>query len=216
MRNLIFALFILSIFACNGTPKETSDVSKAMVVSQPVQPAPAQKDSVKPKPKRNNPFVMTDPARPIEEINSTFPFDISLRNEKGEMFNSAEILKSNGKPTVVLFWLTTCFPCRIEMKAIQKEVDAWKAETDFNMVAISTDFEKNHGTFVKMVNENNWSFDAYLDVNREFRKVMPGALNGLPQSFIFDKDGKIAYHSRKYSTGDEHKLYAKVKELAAK
>jgi len=45
--------------------------------------------------------------------------------------------------------------------------------------------------------------------------VMPGALNGLPQTFIFDKNGEIAYHKRKYRGGDEKKLFAKVKELAA-
>ena len=45
---------------------------------------------------------------------------------------------------------------------------------------------------------------------------MPGQLNGLPQTFILDKEGNIALHKRKYRSGDEDKLYEKVKELAAK
>lgn len=213
MRKLLFIpLALLLFFACHqSTPESTHEVAKAVSTSAPIKKYVP--DTTKP---RKRSYVMTDPARPIGEMNTTFPFDIALKDAAGKMHNSSSILKKNGKPTVVLFWLTTCFPCRVEMKAIQKEIDTWKAETDFNIVAISTDFEKNYDSFVKRVEESNWSFDAYVDVNREFRKVMPGALNGLPQSFIFDKNGEIVYHKRKYITGDEHKLYAKVKELAAK
>jgi thiol-disulfide isomerase/thioredoxin len=191
----------------NEAPKAVKAVPVA--ISQPIK---APTDSIKPVNRR----IMKDPARPVNQIDTIYPFDISMKAVDGSIFSSSDILKSNGKPTVVLFWLTTCFPCRVEMKAIQEEVDNWKSETDFNIVAISTDFEKNYDRVVEMVNKNNWSFESYWDMNREFRKVMPGQLNGLPQSFIFDKDGKLAYHKRKYYTGDEHKLYAKVKELAAK
>jgi hypothetical protein len=100
------------------------------------------------------------------------------------------------------------------MAAIEKEFDSWKKEADFNIYAISTDFEKNFPRFEKMVTENNWPWPAYNDVNREFQKVMPGELNGLPQTFVLDGEGNIAYHKRKYNSGDEHKLFAKVKEIA--
>ena len=215
MRKLLLFASLALLFSCNEPSQESGDVAKAVTTANKIQSPSAVKDTLKPRPKRN-PLSMRDPARDIKDINTVYPFDISLKDAAGDIHNSSDILKGNGKPTVVLFWLTTCYPCRIEMKAIQKEIDKWKAETDFNIVAISTDFEKNYKQFVKRVNESNWSWDSYVDVNREFRKVMPGQLNGLPQSFIFDKDGNIAYHKRKYSTGDEFKLYAKVKELAAK
>ena len=54
------------------------------------------------------------------------------------------------------------------------------------------------------------------DMNREFRRIMPGELNGLPQTFIIDKNGEIAYHKRKYRAGDEDALFAKIKELNGK
>jgi len=204
------------VFACTNTEElPSSQTTQVLAVNQSLVATSMKQDTTKPEPKRRS-YTMTDPARPIGKINAVYPFDITLKDAKGQLHNSADILKSDDKPTVVLYWLTTCYPCLIEMKAIQKEIDSWKAETDFNIVAISTDFEKNYGSFVKRVEESNWSFEAYVDVNREFRKVLPGALNGLPQSFIFDKNGEIVYHKRKYSTGDERKLYAKVKELAAK
>lgn len=215
MRKLTYLLLACVFFACNDTSDTPATTSaQAIVVNQPLALANSKKDTTKPGIK-SRPRTMMDPARSVNDIDQAYPFDIALKDASGKLHNSADILKPNGKPTVVLYWLTTCYPCLLEMKAIQKEIDAWKAETDFNIVAISTDFEKNYGSFVKRVEESNWSFEAYVDVNREFRKVMPGALNGLPQSFIFDKYGEIAYHKRKYSTGDEHRLYAKVKELAA-
>ncbi|MEM9821440.1 MAG: hypothetical protein AAF985_10225, partial [Bacteroidota bacterium] len=76
--------------------------------------------------------------------------------------------------------------------------------------------QKNYPKFVSRVNDKQWPWATYNDVNREFRKVMPGGLNGLPQTFLLDQNGKIVYHKRKYNTGDEDKLFAEIKALASK
>ncbi len=225
MIRILFFLLTISLLSCNNssqvndgkTAKAAANVNaKAKEVKQavtPVKSVPAAKqDSIKPKRQRN--YTLST-SRPKAEIDATFPFDLDLKTADGKTLKSSDILKKNGKPTVVLFWLTTCYPCKIEMANIQKVYDSWKAETDFNLVAISTDFAKNYGRFSEMVKTKNWPWEAYNDVNREFRLVLPGGLNGLPQTFVFDKNGEIAYHKRKYATGDEHKLYEKVKELAA-
>lgn len=154
-----------------------------------------------------------DTSRPAQNIKSEYPYDIKIQNAEGDTLFSNDIFSENKKPTVLLFWLTTCGPCRLEMKAISQKYKAWQSEEDFNFYAISIDFPRNYPAFQKKVAENNWPFPAYHDVNREFRKVMPGELNGLPQVFILDKNGEIAYHKRKYSPGDEDKLFEKIKEL---
>ena len=143
----------------------------------------------------------------------TYPFDLKLRDADGNEYSSADVLKYKGKPTIVSFWLTTCGPCRMEFAAIKGKYAKWQEEADFNMVAISTDFEKNHQAFVDMTKKNEWPWEVYLDVDRAFWKVMPGALNGLPQVFIYDENGEIVYYKRKYKPGDEDTLFAKVKEL---
>ncbi len=154
-------------------------------------------------------------AKAVAQANPTaYPFNIQVQSADDKVWHSAEVLPKNGKPTVVMFWLTTCAPCKRELAAIEKEYPKWRAETDFNIVAISTDWEKNYDQFVKRVEGHGWEWDAYWDKNRAFRDVLPGKLNGLPQTFIFDADGKIAYHSRKYRTGDEHKLYTAIKKAA--
>ena len=164
---------------------------------------------------RPNRNYITSKSRPKSKINQTFPFDLALTDGVGKKTSTQQIFKK-GKPTVVLFWLTTCYPCRVEMAAIKKKYAQWQDETDFNLVAISTDFEKNYDNYLKYVEKAEWPWEAYHDSNREFRNVMPGELNGLPQTFIFDANGEIAYHKRKFRSGDEDKLYDEIKKLASR
>lgn len=152
-------------------------------------------------------------SRPKAEIQKEFPFDISLTDATRKEFNSKDVFKKNGKPTILLFWLTTCVPCHYEMDAIQEKYAQWQEEADFNFYAISTDFSKNYEKFIAQNKKYNWPWEVYHDTNREFRLVMPGELNGLPQTFILDKDGNIIYHRRKYRSGDEDLFFEQIKGL---
>lgn len=147
------------------------------------------------------------------KVATEYPFNIKLKDADGNIFNSSELLKPNGKPTAVFFWLTTCTPCLYELEAVSKKYPQWMKEADFNLYAISTDFPKRYDVFCSMVKKKGWSFPAYNDTERKFRWVMPGKLNGLPQSFVFDKDGNIVYHKKRWRSGDEDKLFEKIKEL---
>lgn len=158
-------------------------------------------------------YLYQESSRPKAEIKSVYPYDIALATGSGDTLNSAKVLAENGKPTVLLFWLTTCAPCRKELAAYSSKLKDWKKETDFNLYAISIDFPKNRATFEKMVKENAWPFPAYLDLNREFRLILPGELNGLPQLFVLDSKGQIIHHKRKYVPGDEDQLFAFLKSL---
>lgn len=206
MIKKIAVLLILGLGfeACSDAPPTSAvPIAKAQTVAQNIST-----DSLKPR------SYILETARPKNQIKQQFPYDIDLKLANGEITNSAEVLASKGKPTILLFWLTTCYPCRIEMEAIKKVYPSWKKEADFNLVAISTDFPKNYGSFVKLVEKSDWPWLSYNDVNREFKHVIPGGLNGLPQSFVLDATGNIVYHKRKYSTGDEHRLFEKVKALS--
>lgn len=203
MNKLLIIAFFISFASCASSQEEHAKSNQNQAV----------KVTENPKPRLN---YIVETSRPKNEINQSFPYDIDLKMVDGKVFNSSKILKPNGKPTVILFWLTTCVPCRYELKAIHEKYENWTEEADFNLVAISTDFQKNYESFVKKVNESDWKWETYIDVNREFRHVMPGQLNGLPQTFIIDKDGNIVYHKRKYRSGDEDLLFEKVKTIAMK
>ena len=149
--------------------------------------------------------VITETSRPTEKINKTFPYDIDLKNADGQVVNSSKLFKKNKRATVLLFWMTTCGPCRMELNAISSKFETWKKKTDFDFYAISIDFSR--------VKESKWPFPAYMDIHREFRSVMPGELNGLPQLFVLDQKGSVLYHTRRYMPGDEDKLFEALQKI---
>lgn len=152
-------------------------------------------------------------SRSENNIDKKFPYDIMLKNADGKEVISKKLLKKNGKPTIIMFWLTTCGPCRMELEAIKNKYENWTKEAKFNFWAISTDWAENSTKFVERVKSENWPFEAYHDMNREFKYVMPGGLNGLPQVFVLNKDGEIIYHKRRYIPGDEDTLFEEIKKL---
>ncbi|MBL7815990.1 MAG: TlpA family protein disulfide reductase [Saprospiraceae bacterium] len=148
------------------------------------------------------------------EVNKTFPFAIALKDTTGTIYNSADVLKTDDKPLVLMFWLTTCGPCKMELEAYKANYDKWKQEVDFRIIAISTDFPQNAENYVKRTKQAEWQFESYHDYQRHFGMVMPGELNGLPQVFILDNAGNITYHHRRFIPGDEVELFTKIKETS--
>lgn len=214
MNKVLLIAMILSFAACGTSQNESESASKATSATPTAKAIPENKvdmSEVMKNPQRRP--VRRSTARPKDQMVQEFPYDIDLKTAEGKVLKSNDVFNSD-KPTVLMFWLTTCMPCRYEMKAIKEKFPQWKEEADFNMYAISTDFERNYEAFVKMTTENAWEWETYNDVNREFRNVMPGELNGLPQTFVLDKDGKIVYHKRKWKPGDEDVMFDKVKSLS--
>ncbi len=148
-----------------------------------------------------------------------FPFNIPLLNvDSTKVLSSKDLMAipkkdKDKKPTVIAFWLTTCIPCRNELATYTANYAEWKKQANFNMYAISTDFPRNFRKIAGIVQANQYPFPVYWDRDRLYRNVMPGTLNGLPQVFIFDKNGKLAYHHKGFYPGDEAVLFAKIKEL---
>ncbi len=148
--------------------------------------------------------------RTVDLIDTIFPFDVAMRTADSTEVMSNKIMKK-GRVTVLAFWLTTCYPCKIEFQEYMKNWEAWKKEADFDFFAVSTDFPKNWPAFKKQAPTYPWT--TVIDYNREFGQFLPGGLNGLPQVFLYDQNGKLVYHHRKYSMGDEHLLFAEIKKL---
>jgi cytochrome c biogenesis protein CcmG/thiol:disulfide interchange protein DsbE len=159
------------------------------------------------------PNFIVETARPADKIKKEFPYDIQLRDADGKLLNSETVFKKNKKATVLLFWMSTCWPCRMELKAISEKFSQWKQKTNFEFYAISLDFADRVEQFNTKVKESNWPFPAYHDFNGEFRSVMDGGLNGLPQLFLLNKKGQVIYHTRKYTPGDEDKLFDAIKGI---
>lgn len=202
-KNLFFLLTLSFVFFNCHNDKSTlaTDATPAVVLVSAESPVPSQTN--------------LPPGYPLKlPIETNYPYSIDLKTPDGKIVNSSEVLLKNGKSSVIMFWLTTCYPCGLELKAIKEKFPQWQEEADFNLYAISTDFQKNAHKIAQRVEAGGWQFDVYHDFGRKFLSEMPGGLNGLPQVFVFDKKGDIVYHKRRYAKGDEDVLFQKVKELA--
>ncbi len=215
MRVLLIAVLFWNL-ACSNEPqaqKAVAPVVKGLSPTAPVTtaaPTTASRDTTIPRTR-----YVVDTSRPTNEIDRKFPFDISMTDGLGKATSSDQVMAPNGKPTVLLFWLTTCYPCKMQMREIKKHYEAWQEEVDFNFYAISTDFQMRYPRYLELVKEHQWPWPAFHDTNREFRKVLPGGLNGLPQVFVLNDEGEVLYHRRKYLSGDEFKLFDQLKAIAA-
>ena len=209
MKWILMGLLAMSLMACESQNNQTAEPTQN--VSEP--PAAAQKSAAKPPQSNNRVNYIKDTSRPKEEIEAKFPHDIDLKTADGKLIKSNKLLRNGKRPVVLLFWLTTCFPCKMQMAKMQESYADLEKETGVKMFAISVDFQKNYKKFAAMVEEKDWPWPAYNDWNREFRRVMPGGLNGMPQTFLLDGNGDIVYHKRKYRPGDEEELYSKIREL---
>ncbi len=160
-------------------------------------------------------IIMESTQRTADKIKTTYPYDILLADTTGNQTSSSKILKTKKKLTVLTFWATTCGPCRMELKAYNAKWQDWQKQfSDFNLVAVSIDFNDRHVAAMEVPKKENWQFASYVDVRREFPLVMPGNLNGLPQLFILNKKGEILYTQKRYIPGDEDELFQKIQELA--
>ena len=148
----------------------------------------------------------------VTQPTETFPFNITLLKPDSTAVNTKAVLKT-GKPTVLAFWLTTCMPCHAELASYSGHYAEWQKQADFDLFAISIDFQERFAKVKQMAAEKKWPFPVYWDKDRAFKFVLPGGLNGLPQVFLFDKNGNLVWQHKKYTPGDEAELFARIKAL---
>ena len=145
---------------------------------------------------------------------TVFPFQVGLFTPDSTATSSPKVLEK-GKITVLAFWLSTCLPCQIELATYSKKYAEWKQQADFQLIAISIDYPQRFQQMARMAQSSGWAFPAYWDSIQAFRDILPGGLNGLPQVFLFDKNGQLVWQHKRYVTGDEQELLAKILEVQA-
>lgn len=108
--------------------------------------------------------------------------------------NGKEVKLSDNKGKVILlnFWATWCPPCRKELPALSAISNELKNK-DFIMIGISVD--ENTDALSAFLKSNSLSYKILHDTGGLLEKYMAvagGMDNVIPQSFIIDKNGKVA------------------------
>lgn len=144
---------------------------------------------------------------------TVFPYRITLVSPDSSTEVSTRTLLPTGRVTVIAFWLTTCPPCRAELDVYARNYADWQQQAAFRLLAVSTDFPNRFRHIATRLRDENYPFEVWWDRHRGFSRVLPGALNGLPQVFIFDRHGRLAWHHKGFRPGDEAEMFARVLEL---
>lgn len=137
--------------------------------------------------------------------------DTKVENQKGEIISTRSL--STGKPMIISFWATTCKPCIQELNAINEQIEDWREEADFDVVAVATDDSRSISRARAMATGFGWeeNFICIYDKNKDFSRAMN--VMQTPQAFVVDGQGKVVFSHTGYTPGSELELFEKVKEL---
>lgn len=137
--------------------------------------------------------------------------DVKVENAQGKVISVRELV---GKPLVICYWSITCKPCIQELMTILDQIEDWKAEADFEVVAVSVDDARLKATAKAKSQVFSKDFICLFDYNQDLKRAMNVSLT--PQSFVVDSKGNIVYSHTGYTPGSEQELIDKVIEISKK
>lgn len=95
-----------------------------------------------------------------------------------------------GEVVLVNVWATWCGPCRVEMPSIQALYDTY-TDRGFRVLAISVDAGSDNRQVVeKFASEYELSFPILLDRDSRITRLLRTV--GVPETFVLDREGRIA------------------------
>src|SRR5208282_229330 len=120
--------------------------------------------------------------------------DFTLADLQGKPWHLREL---RGKVVLVNFWATWCPPCRKEMPDLQALYDKFK---DQGLLVLSISDEES-AKVTPFIAEKQISYPVLLDPGRNVNEAF--IVEGIPKSFVFDRDGKLVAQSIDMRTRDQ-------------
>ena len=127
--------------------------------------------------------------------------NLTLKKMNGKSVKLSEYL--NKGPVLINFWATWCSPCKKEMVFLDEFERRYK-DNGLSILSISIDSQKSLAHVRSYIRANNYTYDVFLDPNRQVFKKLNGNL--MPTNVLIDKDGKILWRHYGYIPGDEKNM----------
>jgi peroxiredoxin len=112
--------------------------------------------------------------------------DFTLTDLQGKSWRLQDL---RGKVVLVNFWATWCPPCRKEMPDLQALYDKFK-DQGFIVLSISDEDAAKVAPFIA---ERKIGYPVLLDPGRRVNEAF--AVEGIPKSFVYDRQGKLVAQS---------------------
>lgn len=127
--------------------------------------------------------------------------NLNLKKMNGKSVKLSEYL--NKGPVLINFWATWCSPCKKEMVFLDQFERRYK-DNGLSILSISIDSQKSLAHVRSYIRANNYTYDVFLDPNRQVFKKLNGNL--MPTNVLIDKDGKVLWRHYGYIPGDEKNM----------
>lgn len=137
--------------------------------------------------------------------------DVKVEDAQGK---SVSIRSLTGKPTIISYWSITCKPCIQELNAINDQLDEWREQADFQVIAVSVDDARQKASAKAKAASLGWDFICLYDDNQALKRAMNVSLT--PQAFVVDSEGNIVFSHSGYTPGSEQELFDKILEISKK
>lgn len=112
------------------------------------------------------------------------PIDFEWTNSKGEKVSLASL---KGRPVWINFWATWCYPCRMEMPAMQKVYT--KHKDDLVILGVSMAPRDSPGVVSEFLKQNSYEWTFIHDDDQSLAvKYRAGSI---PMSYFIGADGTI-------------------------
>ena len=126
---------------------------------------------------------------------------LTLKKMNGKSVKLSEYL--NKGPVLINFWATWCSPCKKDMVFLDQFERRYK-DNGLSILSISIDSQKSLAHVRSYIRANNYTYDVFLDPNRQVFKKLNGNL--MPTNVLIDKDGKVLWRHYGYIPGDEKNM----------
>lgn len=120
----------------------------------------------------------------------------------------------DGGPAVISFWATWCAPCKKELDAFAGLYERWQKDYGVQVLAISIDDRRALPKVAPMAAAKGWPFPVLTDPEQALKKALN--FQAIPQTFLFDRQGKMVYSHTGYEAGDEQELEKALRASAGK
>ena len=121
----------------------------------------------------------TEPAKPLAS-------DFTVYDKDG---NAVKLSDYFGKPIVLNFWASWCFPCQAEMPDFEKKYKEYGDQIQFLMVNLTAydDMEEAKD----LIARRNFTFPVLFDTQDDAAQVYQ--VSSIPATYIINEEGRIIY-----------------------
>jgi peroxiredoxin len=120
--------------------------------------------------------------------------DFTLTDLDGKSWNLKDL---KGKVVLLNFWATWCPPCRKEMPDLEMLYRRFGAQ---GLIIIGIDDEETE-TVKPFIAQQGITYPVLLDPGRKVNTLFQ--IEGIPKTFVYDRDGKIVAQSIDMRTGKQ-------------